>query len=98
MQPQDNGPFPYSAINRRRKWKWPNGAQLALWVLPNLEWFSLKAQIASHPWEKASEMKVPGVRQWGQRDYGNRVGVFRMMEVLDKHGVRASATINADSK
>jgi allantoinase len=96
MQPQDHGPFPYSAINRRRKWKWPNGAQLALWVLPNLEWFSLKAHIASHPWEKANETKVPGVRQWGQRDYGNRVGVFRMMEVLDKHGVRASATINAD--
>jgi peptidoglycan/xylan/chitin deacetylase (PgdA/CDA1 family) len=65
-------------------------------VLPNLEWFSLEAQIASHPWEKANEMKVPGVRQWGQRDYGNRVGVFRMMEVLDKHGIRASATINAD--
>jgi peptidoglycan/xylan/chitin deacetylase (PgdA/CDA1 family) len=96
MQPQDQGPFPYSAINRRRRWTWPNGAQLALWVLPNLEWFSLKAQIASHPWEKANESKVPGVRQWGQRDYGNRVGVFRMMEVLDKHGIRASATINAD--
>ena len=96
MKPQDYGPFPYSAINRRTKWKWPNGAQLALWVLPNLEWFSLQAQIVEHPWQSAHGQKVPGVRQWGQRDYGNRVGVFRMMEVLDKHGVRASATINAD--
>jgi peptidoglycan/xylan/chitin deacetylase (PgdA/CDA1 family) len=96
MQQQDYGPFPYSAINRRPKWNWPNGARLALWALPNLEWFSLKAPIAGHPWEKAHEQKTPGVRQWGQRDYGNRVGVFRMMEVLDKHGIRATATTNAD--
>ena len=96
MQEQDYGPFPYSAINRRPKWNWPNGARLALWALPNLEWFSLKVPLAGHPWEKASEQKTPGVRQWGQRDYGNRVGVFRMMEVLDKHGIRASATTNAD--
>jgi len=96
MQQQDYGPFPYSAINRRPKWMWPNGARLALWVVPNLEWFSLKTPIASHPWEKAKEQQTPGVRQWGQRDYGNRVGVFRMMEVLDRHGIRATATTNAD--
>ncbi len=96
MEPQDYGPFPYSAINRRPKWNWPNGARLALWVLPNLEFFSLNSAIPAHPWEMASEQKIPGVRQWGQRDYGNRVGVFRMMEVLQKHGIRASATLNSD--
>jgi len=96
MEQRDYGPFPYSAISRRPKWNWPNGARLALWAIPNLEFFSLKVPIASHPWEKASEQKTPGVRQWGQRDYGNRVGVFRMMEVLDKHGIRATATTNAD--
>ena len=96
MQQMDYGPFPYSAINRRPKWTWPNGARLALWAIPNLEWFSLKVPIAGHPWEKAHEQKTPAVRQWGQRDYGNRVGVFRMMEVLDKHGIRATATTNAD--
>ena len=62
MQQQDYGPFPYSAINRRPKWNWPNGARLALWALPNLEWFSLKVPIAGHPWEKAHEQKTPGVR------------------------------------
>jgi allantoinase len=96
VQPQDYGPFPYSPINRRPRWKWPNGARLALWVIPNLEWFSLKVPMGGHPWEKAHEQKVPGVRQWGQRDYGNRVGVFRMMEVLDKHGIRGTAATNAD--
>lgn len=36
------------------------------------------------------------MRAWGQRDYGNRVGVFRIMDVLSKHGIRATATTNAD--
>ena len=36
------------------------------------------------------------VRPWAQRDYGNRVGVFRMMEVLSKHYIRGSAALNSD--
>ena len=41
MQPASYGPFPYVPINRRKPWKWPNGARLALWVIPNLEFFHL---------------------------------------------------------
>ena len=96
MQPASYGPFPYVPINRRKPWKWPNGARLALWVIPNLEFFHLDTPLAGHPWERASEHKAPTVRAWGQRDYGNRVGVFRIMEVLSKHGIRATATTNAD--
>lgn len=96
MKPASYGPFPYVPINRRPEWKWPNGARLALWVIPNLEFFHLTTPLAGHPWEKAGEYKAPTVRAWGQRDYGNRVGVFRMMEVLNKYGIRATATTNAD--
>ena len=96
MQPASYGPFPYVPINRRKPWKWPNGARLALWVIPNLEFFHLDTPLAGHPWEKSSEYKAPTVRAWGQRDYGNRVGVFRVMEVLSKYGIRATATTNAD--
>jgi peptidoglycan/xylan/chitin deacetylase (PgdA/CDA1 family) len=96
MQSMDYGPFPYAPINRRAQWNWPNGAHLAVWVIPNLEFFSLNTPLAGHPWEKAHEYKAPTVRAWGQRDYGNRVGVFRMMDVLAKHGIRATATTNTD--
>lgn len=96
MQPSDYGPFPYSPINRRTPWHWPNGAQLAIWVIPNLEFFSLKTPLAGHPWEKTSDHEAPTVRAWGQRDYGNRVGIFRMMDVLTKHGIRATAATNSD--
>ena len=95
MQPSDYGPFPYTPINRRPKLKWPNGARVALWVIPNIEFFSLQRPLPGHPWEKASG-DAPTVRAWGQRDYGNRIGIFRIMDVLTKYGIRATATVNSD--
>ena len=96
MKPAEYGPFPYVPINRRAQWKWPNGAQLAVWVIPNVEFFPLTAPLAGHPFEKAHDYQAPTVRAWGQRDYGNRVGIFRLMDVLSKYGIRATATTNAD--
>ena len=95
MQPSDYGPYPYSPINRRPKWKWPNGARLAIWVAPNLEFFPLTKPLAASPLQKTPE-KAPTIRTWGVRDYGNRVGVFRLMDLLSKYGVRATASLNAD--
>jgi peptidoglycan/xylan/chitin deacetylase (PgdA/CDA1 family) len=98
MEPSDYGPFDYSPINRRKPWHWPNGSRLALWLIPNIEFFPLTRPLPGHPWEKASgnAADAPTVRAWGQRDYGNRIGIFRIMDVLDKHGIRATATINSD--
>lgn len=95
MENREYGPFPYTPINRRPTLRWPNGARLALWVIPNIEFFALNRPLAGHPWEKPPA-EAPTVRAWGQRDYGNRIGVFRIMDVLKKYGVRATATVNAD--
>ena len=81
--------------SRRPKWKWPNGARLAIWVAPNLEFFPLTRPLAANPMAKTLE-KAPTIRTWGVRDYGNRVGVFRLMELLSKYGIRATASLNAD--
>ena len=95
MEPRDYGPYPYVPINRRPKWKWPNGARLAIWVAPNLEFFPLTRPLAANPMAKTPE-KAPTIRTWGVRDYGNRVGVFRLMELLSKYDIRATASLNAD--
>jgi len=94
MEPRDYGPFPFVPITRRPKIVWPNGAQLAVWVIPNIEFFSLKDGLAGHPFE--GKGPAPSVRAWSQRDYGNRIGIWRIMEVLTKHGIRASPTVNSD--
>jgi peptidoglycan/xylan/chitin deacetylase (PgdA/CDA1 family) len=64
---------------------------------PNIEFFPLTRVtrgIAGHPGVPAGN--PPSVRAWAQRDYGNRVGIWRPMDLLSKHGVRASSTLNSD--
>src|SRR5437016_8487859 len=94
MEPRDYGPFPYVPINDRPKLEWPGGARLAVWIIPNIEFFPLTRGIAGSPY--SSDAPAPSVRAWAQRDYGNRVGIWRIMEVLQKHGVRASPTLYSD--
>src|ERR1041385_6023532 len=94
MEPRDYGPFPYTPINDRPTLKWPNGARLAVWIIPNIEFFPLTRSIPGSPY--TSQAPVPSVRAWAQRDYGNRVGIWRVMEVLQKYGIRASPTLNSD--
>jgi allantoinase len=94
MKPAPYGPFPYSPIIRRPKLSWPNGAQLALWVIPNIEFFSLTEKVPAGA--GGSGAPVPDVPAWSARDYGNRVGVFRLMQVLDRYGIRATVALNSE--
>lgn len=97
MKPRKYGPFAYSAIARREPWKWPNGARLALWICPNIEIFHLDVPMPGDSQERPSgKEKVPMVRQWAQRDFGNRVGVWRVFETLERHGIRGTAALNSD--
>jgi allantoinase len=98
MTPRRYGPFPYSPITRRPKITWPGGARLALWVNPNVEYFGLDDVMPGVVNERVPReaAKVPNVRNWSLRDYGNRVGIWRLMEVLSRYGVRASAALNSE--
>lgn len=91
MEPRRYGPFPYTPINRRPKISWPGGARLAVWVIPNIEVFAL-----DEPVPGGRGNKVPEVFAWAARDYGARVGVFRIMDVLSKRNIRASVTLNSE--
>ena len=77
--------FPYQAIVDRPHVEWPNGARVAVWVIPNIEHFHIEIGNAA-----------PDIRNHSRRDYGNRVGVWRIMEVLAKHNVRGTVALNAE--
>jgi allantoinase len=79
-----HGLFDYSPIVDRPPLKWPNGAHVAVWVVPNIEHYELTV-IAN----KAD------VRNLSHRDYGNRVGIWRMMEALTDFGVRGTVALNS---
>ena len=91
MKPKRYGPFPYKPINRRPKLKWPNGANVAVWVIPNIEFFPL-----DEPVPGSRYTYTPEVSSWATRDYGARIGIFRIMNVLSKRQIRASVTLNSE--
>jgi allantoinase len=92
MKPRSYGPFDYSPIIHRPRLEWPNGAHVALWVIPNIEYFSLEER----PGGYGAPGKIPDVVMWSERDYGNRVGVFRIMDVLDRYGIRGTVALNSN--
>lgn len=94
MKPRPYGPFPYSPIINRSRLEWPGGAHVALWVIPNIEFFALDENVPAG--SGGSGVPVPDIPSWSARDYGNRVGVFRLMRVLDRHGIRGTVALNSD--
>jgi peptidoglycan/xylan/chitin deacetylase (PgdA/CDA1 family) len=77
--------FPYTPIVDRAPVQWPNGARVAVWIVPNIEHFHLELG-----------PKAPDVRNYSRRDYGNRVGVWRMMDCLAREGFRGTVALNAE--
>ena len=92
MKPRSYGPFPYSPIIDRPRLEWPNGAHVALWIIPNIEYFSMLEK----PGGYGAGAKIPDVVMWSERDYGNRVGVFRIMDTLDHYGIRGTVALNSN--
>ena len=72
---------------------WPNGAQVALWIAPNVEHYEYlpPRDPRRNPWPRSPH---PDVQGYSYRDYGNRVGFWQMLEVLDQYNVRCTASTN----
>ena len=98
MKPSRYGPFPYSPITARPRYALPGGARIAVWVIPNIEFFGLDDPMPGNQNERIPRQhaKIPMVRNWAQREYGNRVGIWRVMDVLDNYGVRGTVALNSD--
>jgi peptidoglycan/xylan/chitin deacetylase (PgdA/CDA1 family) len=98
MQPSRYGPFPFVPITQRPRYELPEKARVALWVIPNIEFFGLDDPMPGNHNERIprESAKIPAVRAWSQREYGNRVGIWRVMEVLDRYAIRGTVALNSD--
>ena len=83
----------YSPIIDRPIIKWPNDARVALWISPTVEHYEYMPDddSARTPWPRTP---FPDVQQYSYRDYGNRVGFWRMLESLDKYNIRCCVSLN----
>lgn len=91
----DQDRYEWSNLFQRKPVQWPDGARVALWVVPALEWFPLDSTNQPFRPPGGLERPYPDYRYYTHRDYGNRVGIFRIMKVLDKLGITASVTMNS---
>jgi len=91
----DHDRYDWSILPRRRKVEWPGGARVALWVIPALEWFPIDMKGKPFKPPGAMQTAYPDLRHYTLRDYGNRVGIWRMMRSFDRFGIRVSAAVNA---
>lgn len=87
--------YGYWPITRRPGITWPGGARLAFWVGINVEHYEVD-QPGTTSIVGATSHLVPDPLNYGWRDYGPRVGIWRMAEVLDRYGLRASVLLNSD--
>jgi peptidoglycan/xylan/chitin deacetylase (PgdA/CDA1 family) len=90
----DNQLYDYSPIISRPKLAWPNGARVAFWVGLNIEHYQVDKPSTSIFGGTAALQPDP--LNYGWRDYGPRVGIWRMMDVLDKYRMRGSVLLNSD--
>jgi peptidoglycan/xylan/chitin deacetylase (PgdA/CDA1 family) len=83
----------YSPIIDRPTITWPNKARVAFWVAPNVEHYEYLPPLDGlrNPWPR---MPHPDVQQYSAHEYGNRVGFWRVLEVLDHYHIRCSTTLN----
>lgn len=88
----DHGRYAYSPISKRPDYSWPNGARLAVYIGLNLEHFAFGEGLGA---ELASGGPQPDVLNYAWRDYGNRVGAWRMVEMLDALDLPASVIANS---
>jgi allantoinase len=89
---EDPGYYDYWPYENRPKITWPNGAKMAFWVAPNIEFYELNPP--PNPQRKPWPQAAPAVAGYSIRDYGNRVGHRRQMDLLEKYGVRGSISLS----
>ena len=86
-----HGRFDYLPITRRQPYRWPNGAGLAVYLGFNLEHFAFGEGLGAGIGPAAPQ---PDVLNYAWREYGNRVGAWRWLELFEQLGLPTAALVN----
>jgi allantoinase len=92
MKLATHGRYDYVPITRRAPYTWPEGRRLAVYVGLNLEHFAFGEGLGA---ELAPGGPQPDVLNYAWRDWGNRVGAWRMLEMFDRLGWPLSVLLNS---
>src|SRR5215470_14504161 len=100
----DQNIYPWSPIVARRALKWPGNARVALAVIVNLEHWDwevpprtplpVSPMGGSEGLWTGNQPAFPDIGGYGNHEYGNRVGIFRILAVLDKYGITPTLALD----
>ena len=83
--------YDYSAITTRPDYSWPGGKRLAVHLCLNVEHFAFGEGLGN---DYSVPQPQPNVRSYAWRDYGNRVGVWRCLELFEALKLPAGVLLN----
>jgi allantoinase len=88
-----HGRYDYSAISRRPDYSWPGGKRLAVHIALNVEHFAFGEGLGN---DYAVPHPAPNTRSFAWRDYGNRVGAWRLLELADAYQLPLGLLTNTE--
>ncbi|KQM70896.1 polysaccharide deacetylase family protein [Sphingomonas sp. Leaf20] len=91
----DHDLYPYDMLPKRAPIAWPDGKTVATWIVVSLEWFPITPE--DKPFRAPGHMQTayPDYRHYSAREYGTRVGFYRLLDAFAKAGVRVSVAANS---
>ena len=90
----DHERYDWSMLGERKPVRWPGGKSLALWVNVGMQFFPMNPQ--KKPISVAGNMTMPypDLRHYSLRDYGNRVGIYRILKAFDRYAIKGTFAFN----
>lgn len=91
----DHELYPWSNLFERAPLAWPGGKTVAVPIVVSLEWFPITP--ADKPFRAPGHMQTayPDFRHYTSREYGTRVGLYRLLDAFAKAGAVVSVATNA---
>ena len=87
-----HGRYDYSPIVKRADYSWPEGKRLAFYVALNIEHFAFNTGIGMDPHHRGGPQNT---RNFAWRDYGSRIGNWRLFEMVDALRLPATVLLNS---
>lgn len=92
----DHDLYRWSMLEQRPVFDWPNGRKIALWLNVAVEHFPLDARGRGFKAPGTMSMPYPDLRHYTLRDYGNRIGIYRILAALAERGFQASLAVQGE--
>ncbi len=91
----DHDRYDWSLLQKRAPVSWPDGKRIALWVNIAVEVFPMNGDAKPFKLPGSMVKPYPDLQTYTWRDYGNRVGIYRVMRAADKFGIKTDWSVNA---